>query len=331
MQGLYKLALVGTKEQLTDFLKKVNDGDPDSVFNEYPVEEGTGLRTTQGYGLQKFLDRYKLVIENTGSGNISGIEEMASEIGQIAPELELMLLTQYLDYSDDYTWTIYYKPAGETEPSETEGILYKGSLGDILSVEEVLNYRSMGATNISLDIDREKLKEYLDSFIGYGLTFEEIEPFLDALADPERTDFSEFEDTFDMYSLQDTINDFLKDQVEDVPYAAKGNGVPAIEYIARLFADCWGITFGILFRFHPETFDNRFVGKTFVITGEPDEYGKDGAKEIIENFGGVVRGAVSGKTDYLLVGAYAGEKKLEKAKELGVSIISTDDFEQMIS
>ena len=108
MQGLYKLALVGTKQQLTDFLKKVNDNDPDSVFNEYPVEEGTGLRTTQGYGLQKFLDRYKLVIENTGSGNISGIEEMASEIGQIAPELELMLLTQYLDYSDDYTWTIYY-------------------------------------------------------------------------------------------------------------------------------------------------------------------------------------------------------------------------------
>ena len=219
----------------------------------------------------------------------------------------------------------------ETEPSETEGILYKGSIGDILSVEEVLNYRSMGATNISLDIDREKLKEYLDSFIGYGLTFEEIEPFLDALADPERTDFSEFEDTFDMYSLQDTINDFLKDQVEDVPYAADGNGIPSIEYIASLFADCWGITFGILFRFHPETFDNRFAGKTFVITGEPDEYGKDGAKEIIENFGGVVRGAVSGKTDYLLVGAYAGEKKLEKAKELGVSIISTDDFEQMIS
>ena len=33
MQGLYKLALVGTKEQFSDFLKKVNDTDPDSVFN----------------------------------------------------------------------------------------------------------------------------------------------------------------------------------------------------------------------------------------------------------------------------------------------------------
>ena len=46
MQGLYKLALVGTKQQLTDFLKKVNDNDPDSVFNEYAVEEGTNLFST---------------------------------------------------------------------------------------------------------------------------------------------------------------------------------------------------------------------------------------------------------------------------------------------
>ena len=332
MQGLFKLALAGTKEQLTDFIKKVNDSDPDSVFNEYAVEEGTGLRTTQGYGLQKFLNRYKLVIENTGSGNISGIEEMASEIGQIALELELMLLTQYLDYSDDYTWTIYYKPAGETDPSETEGILYKGSMGDIFSVEEVLNYRSMGAPDISLDIDREKLKEYLDDYLEYEkLTFEEIEPFLDALDDPERIDFEDFEDTFDIYSLQDAINDYLREQVEDVPYAADGNGIPAIEYIARLFADCWGIDFGVSYRFRPETFDNRFSGKTFVITGEPDDYGKDGAKEIIENFGGVVRGAVSGKTNYLLVGAYAGGKKIGKAQELGIPIIDADDFEQMIS
>ena len=326
MQGLYKLALVGTREQLTDFLKKVNDNDPDSVFNEYAVEEGTGLRTTLGHGLEKFLDRYKLVIENTGSGNISGIEEMASEIGQIAPELELMLLTQYLDYSDDYTWLIYYKPAGRTEPSETSGVLFKGSMSDIRSVEEVLSY------NVPLDIDREKFKEYLDEYNDcQALTFEEIEPFLDALADPERTDFEEFEDTLDIYSLQETINDYLRNQVEDVPYDANGIDIPPIQYIARLFSGHRSIDFKVSYRFHPETFDNRFAGKTFVITGEPDDYGKDGATEIIEKFGGVVRGAVSGKTDYLLVGAYAGAKKIEKAQELGTPILDTDDFEQMIS
>ena len=44
-----------------------------------------------------------------------------------------------------------------------------------------------------------------------------------------------------------------------------------------------------------------------------------------------MRGAVRGKTDYLLVGAYAGAKKIEKAQELGTPILDTDDFEQMIS
>lgn len=334
MQGLYKLALVGTKEQLTDFLKKVNDGDPDSVFNEYAVEEVAGLRTTQGYGLQKFLDRYKLVIENTGSGNISGMYEMVTEIGKIAPELEIMLLTQYLDYDDDDTWDIYYKPAGETDPSETEGSLYKETMGDALSFGEFLNYRSMGDTVLTLDIDREKFKEYFDAYNEYNeFSYEEVEPILDALEDPERTDFSEFEDTPGMFFAEEVIDNYLEEQNGSggAPYAADGNGIPSIEYIARLFAGNWGINFGVSYRFRPETFDDRFAGKTFVITGEPDDYGKDGAKEIIENFGGVVRGAVSGKTDYLLIGAYAGEKKLEKAKELGVSIISTDDFEQMIS
>lgn len=160
-----------------------------------------------------------------------------------------------------------------------------------------------------------------------------MEPLLDAMNDPERTDFSEFEDTLDMVLVEDVINGYLeeRDGKCNTPYAADGNGVPAIEYIARLFAGSWGINFGVSYRFHPETFDDRFAGKSFVITGEPDDYGKDGAKEIIEAFGGVVRGAVSGKTDYLLVGEYAGEKKLEKARELGTPIITAEDFEQMIS
>ncbi len=334
MQGLYKMAIVGTKEQLTDFLKKVNNNDPDSIFNEYAVEEGTGLRTIQGHGLEKFLNRYKLVIENDGSGNISGIDEMASEIGQIAPELELMLLTQYLDYDDDDTWTIYYKPAGETEPSETEGSLCKGTGFDASSFGDFLNYRSMGAPFVTLDIDREKFKEYFDVYNEYEeLSYEEMEPLLDAVDDPDWTDFSEFEDTLDMSLVEDVINGYLEEQGVHggAPYTADGNGIPSIEYIARLFAGCWGIDFGVSYRFHPETFDNRFAGKTFVITGEPDDYGKNSAKEIIENFGGVVRGSVSGKTDYLLVGVYSGDKKIEKAQELGIHIIDTDDFEQMIS
>lgn len=84
-------------------------------------------------------------------------------------------------------------------------------------------------------------------------------------------------------------------------------------------------------RFYPTEFDGRFAGKTFVVTGEPDGYGREGTEELIQRFGGVVRSAVSGKTDYLIVGEEPGKRKLEKARELGTPILNTDEFEKMIS
>lgn len=329
MQGLYKLALVGTKEQLTDFLKKVNDGDPDSVFNEYAVEEGTGLRTIQGYGLEKFLDRYKLIIENTGSGNISGIEPMVDDICKIAPDLEIVLLTQYIDYTDT-DWDIYYKPAGTTKPTNNAGQVYKDSgldtdllfdrieFGDEEAMSELSEFITDRFLTDSVNMD--DLKEYTK--VNTSLSWNDMQECLDMLATNEADIFS---DEFD------ALKYYFNEKKQNAPHKIYGNNIPSTAYFARLFNGRWGLDFQIHYRFHPETFDDRFAGKTFVITGEPDNYGKDVAKEIIENFGGVVRGAVSGKTDYLLVGTYAGEKKLEKAQELGTPIINADDFEQMIS
>lgn len=70
-------------------------------------------------------------------------------------------------------------------------------------------------------------------------------------------------------------------------------------------------------------------GLTFVITGTLEKYKRNEAKEIIEGLGGRVSGSVSKKTDYLLAGAEAGSK-LEKAQELGISILDENDFEKMI-
>jgi len=75
--------------------------------------------------------------------------------------------------------------------------------------------------------------------------------------------------------------------------------------------------------------DNRFDGKTFVLTGTLQKYGRKEASEIIERFGGKVSGSVSKKTDYVLAGEAAGSK-LDKANSLGVSIISEEEFESMI-
>lgn len=72
-----------------------------------------------------------------------------------------------------------------------------------------------------------------------------------------------------------------------------------------------------------------FEGFTFVLTGALDKYTRDEAQEIIEELGGKVSSSVSKKTSYVLAGEDAGSK-LKKAQELGVNIISEDDFKIMI-
>ena len=78
-----------------------------------------------------------------------------------------------------------------------------------------------------------------------------------------------------------------------------------------------------------ETSDNRFDGKTFVLTGTLEKYTRQEASDIIEKHGGKVSSSVSKKTDYVLAGEEAGSK-LTKAQELGVTIISEAEFENMV-
>ena len=75
--------------------------------------------------------------------------------------------------------------------------------------------------------------------------------------------------------------------------------------------------------------DNRFEAKTFVLTGTLEEYTRDEASKIIESYGGKTSSSVSKKTDYVLAGEEAGSK-LTKAKNLGIKIISEQDFKEMI-
>ena len=75
--------------------------------------------------------------------------------------------------------------------------------------------------------------------------------------------------------------------------------------------------------------DNRFEGKTFVLTGSLEKYTRGEASNIIEKLGGKTSGTVSKKTDYVLAGEEAGSK-LTKAQNLGVTIISETEFEEMI-
>ena len=74
--------------------------------------------------------------------------------------------------------------------------------------------------------------------------------------------------------------------------------------------------------------DTRFAGLTFVLTGALTRLTRDEATQIIENFGGKASGSVSKKTSYVVVGENAGSKE-KKARELGIPILTEDEFCEM--
>lgn len=78
-----------------------------------------------------------------------------------------------------------------------------------------------------------------------------------------------------------------------------------------------------------EDIDNRFEGKTFVLTGTLEKFTRKEASDLIEKHGGKTSGSVSKKTDYVLAGEDAGSK-LTKAQSLGVEIITEEQFEEMM-
>ena len=77
-----------------------------------------------------------------------------------------------------------------------------------------------------------------------------------------------------------------------------------------------------------ENEDERFAGKTFVLTGSLEKYSREEASNIIEKFGGKTSSSVSKKTSYVLAGDDAGSK-LTKAQSLGITIITEAEFEEM--
>lgn len=75
--------------------------------------------------------------------------------------------------------------------------------------------------------------------------------------------------------------------------------------------------------------DTRFAGKTFVLTGALTKFTREEASQKIELLGGKVSGSVSKKTSFVVVGENAGSKE-RKARELGIPLLTEDDFLGMI-
>lgn len=86
---------------------------------------------------------------------------------------------------------------------------------------------------------------------------------------------------------------------------------------------------GVNFLSQKKVTDNRFAGMTFVLTGALSRFTREEATEQIENFGGKASGSVSKKTTYVVVGENAGSKE-RKARELGIPVLTEEEFWEMI-
>lgn len=88
--------------------------------------------------------------------------------------------------------------------------------------------------------------------------------------------------------------------------------------------------FGLNFKCNEKQGEGVFSGKTFVLTGTLPTMNRNEASKLITDNGGKVSSSVSKKTDYVLAGEEAGSK-LDKANALGVTVISEEEFKNMIS
>jgi len=87
----------------------------------------------------------------------------------------------------------------------------------------------------------------------------------------------------------------------------------------------YGVQFEIVENINPDATE-KFVGKTFVVSGVFEQFSRDDLKKTIEDNGGKVGSSISAKTDFVVAGDNMGPAKLEKATKLNIPILSEQDF-----
>ena len=137
-------------------------------------------------------------------------------------------------------------------------------------------------------------------------------------------------------SFSGDIEKFMSASKEDLE-AIDEVGPIVAETIIRFWSDCTNVdvvesclSLGIQFESVEGPKSQILEGKTIVFTGALTQFSRNEAKDMAEAHGGRASGSVSKKTDFLVAGPGAGSK-LKKAEDLGITVLSEEEFLELIS
>ena len=192
--------------------------------------------------------------------------------------------------------------------------LYKLTKGDLLQLERM---GEKSAENVLAEIAASKKLPLERVIYGLGIRFvgERTAQFL-----------------AEHFGALDAIMNASAEELEEVNEVGPRIAESIVEFFAdehnrKLVSDLRKA--GLTFTGQKKTKGTKLAGKTFVLTGTLARHTRDEAKKMIEDAGGRVSGSVSKKTDYVVAGSDAGSK-LDKARELGVSVIGEEELEGLV-
>ncbi|MEM8568955.1 MAG: NAD-dependent DNA ligase LigA [Bacteroidota bacterium] len=220
-----------------------------------------------------------------------------------------------IDSLGEKTIALLYEKGLVKSPAD----LYSLSFEDVIRLE---GFKELSSSNLINGIVASKEVEFENVLFGIGIRYvgrtvaQKLTQYfksIDALSSA----------TFDQLIEVPEIGDRIAESVVDF-FSNEQNR----REIARLKEA--GVQLVLLEK--EETFlSNSLDGKSFVVSGVFEKYGRDELKETIKQHGGKVISAISGKLDFLLAGDKMGPSKKDKAEKLGVKIISEEEFDTMIN
>ena len=207
-----------------------------------------------------------------------------------------------------------------------EQLIEKGLIKNIadiytLSLEDVASLKKNGkkfAGNLIDSIEKSKKQDLFHVINALGIRQVGIKA-AKVLAKKYKTMEELSNASFESLALTDDVGEITANNI--IEFFAQEQTKDIIEKLKNL-----GVNMESL---QEDNIDNRFEGKIFVLTGALETYSRKEAEDLIEKYGGKTSSSVSKKTSYVLAGEDAGSK-LTKARELGITIITEKEFEDMV-